>query len=78
MTPITSLQNPRIKRALRLRDGRARRRLGWMLIDGIREIHRAWEAGVEMVEVYCFGTEGQPEADALLERLAETRVNVTR
>jgi RNA methyltransferase, TrmH family len=76
MPPITSLQNPRIKRAIRLRDARARRRLGWMLIDGIREIHRAWEAGVELVEVYCFGTEGQSEANALLERLAEARVSV--
>ena len=43
---ITSRQNPRVKEAVRLRDGRARQREGHFLIDGAREIIRAVEAGI--------------------------------
>ncbi len=35
-TKITSLQNPRIKEMIRLRDGRHRRKQGRILIDGVR------------------------------------------
>jgi len=49
---ITSLDNPRIKAALRLREGRQRRKQGRFLIDGLREIQRALLAKVNLVEVY--------------------------
>ena len=53
-TQITSLQNPRIKEMIRLRDGRHRRKQGRILIDGLREIDRAVQAGVVPGElVYC-------------------------
>ncbi|MBN2025021.1 MAG: RNA methyltransferase [Pirellulales bacterium] len=52
MKPITSVQNPRIKAAVRLRDGRHRAKQGRFLIDGLREIHRAVEADVDLCEVY--------------------------
>ena len=38
---ITSLQNPRVKELVRLRQGRKRRQTGEFLIDGQREVHRA-------------------------------------
>ena len=51
---ITSLQNPRIKEMIRLRDGRHRRKQGRILIDGVREIARAMQAGIVPGEVvYC-------------------------
>lgn len=53
-TQITSLQNPRIKEMIRLRDGRHRRKQGRILIDGVREIDRAMQAGIVPSEVvYC-------------------------
>ncbi len=55
MSDITSLQNPRVKDAVRLRDGRYRQRRGRFLIDGIRELSRAIEGHIELVEVFlCY------------------------
>ncbi len=52
--PITSLQNPRIKALVKLRDKGPKDRAEHILIDGIREITRAIEAGVELSEAfYC-------------------------
>jgi len=41
MTPLTSLQNPRVKDAVRLRERGARDAAGRMLIEGYRETRRA-------------------------------------
>jgi TrmH family RNA methyltransferase len=49
---ISSLHNPRVKRAARLREGRQRQKQGRFLIDGARELLRAIEAGVELEEVF--------------------------
>lgn len=49
---ITSLQNPRIKELVRLRDRRARDESGFFLIEGYREIRRALEKGVPIRELY--------------------------
>lgn len=49
---ISSSQNPRFRAALRLRGSRDRRRARRFLIDGVREIGRALQAGVEILEVY--------------------------
>lgn len=49
---ITSLQNPRVKGALRLRQRRHRDRQQRILIDGARELLRALRAGVRLVEVF--------------------------
>jgi TrmH family RNA methyltransferase len=51
-TPITSPQNPRVKAAVRLRERRHREKQGRILIDGARELLRAIEAGVGLVEVF--------------------------
>jgi len=52
MTTITSLQNPRVKAAVRLRDRRHRRKQGRIRIDGARELGRAIQAGVPMAEAF--------------------------
>jgi RNA methyltransferase, TrmH family len=49
---ITSIHNPRVKEAARLRERRQREKQGRLLIDGARELGRAIEAGVEVVEVF--------------------------
>jgi TrmH family RNA methyltransferase len=49
---ITSPNNPRVKRALSLRDSRERRRSGQFLIDGIAMIQHALDGGIECEEVF--------------------------
>lgn len=45
---ITSLTNPRVKAAVRLRDRREREESGLTIVDGAREILRALDAGVRV------------------------------
>ena len=52
MPLITSLRNPRVKDAVRLRDRRHREKQGRILIDGTRELRRAIEAGVKLLEIF--------------------------
>ncbi|MBP5623173.1 MAG: hypothetical protein J6X44_14295 [Thermoguttaceae bacterium] len=49
---IVSANNPRVKHAVQLKESRARRREGLFLIDGVREVERAWSSGYEFVEVF--------------------------
>jgi TrmH family RNA methyltransferase len=49
---ITSRQNPRVKEAAKLRDGRQRAKQDRFIIDGVREIGRALDAGIEFLEVF--------------------------
>lgn len=66
---ITSLQNPRIKQLVRLRDRRPRDEAGVFLVEGYREIIRALDKGLRFQELYFspdwFLGENEP---ALLER----------
>ncbi|HSX25714.1 MAG TPA: RNA methyltransferase [Chlamydiales bacterium] len=51
---ITSLQNPRIKEAVKLRDRRAREESQQFLIEGYRELKRAVDAGRKVETLfYC-------------------------
>ncbi len=52
MDLITSLQNPRVKQTAKLRDRRERRQQGLFLIDGVREIGRAIDGRIELVEIF--------------------------
>ncbi len=52
MSPITSLRNPRVKNAVRLRNRRHREKQGRILIDGSRELLRAIDAGVKLLETF--------------------------
>ncbi|MDR2754431.1 MAG: hypothetical protein LBC20_01870 [Planctomycetaceae bacterium] len=51
-TEITSSSNLKIKEVIKLRDGKYRRRSGRFLIDGIREIERAFCCGLKILEVF--------------------------
>ena len=49
---IASLQNPRVKAAVRLRDRTERDATGLTIVDGGRELTRAIAAGVDVVEAF--------------------------
>ena len=49
---ITSLQNRHVKDAAKLRERRGRQQQGRFIIDGARELLRAMDARVELVEVF--------------------------
>ncbi|HEY3757574.1 MAG TPA: RNA methyltransferase [Opitutaceae bacterium] len=49
---ITSLQNPRIKQLVKLRDRRARDEEGVFLVEGYREIRRALDRRVRLTDLY--------------------------
>ncbi len=69
---ITSIRNPRIKAVADLREPRERRERGLILIDGRREIERAFAAGVVCDEVYvCHDLLDSDRAQALLVALRE-------
>jgi TrmH family RNA methyltransferase len=53
---ITSRHNPRVKEAAKLRDARQRAKQGRFIIDGVREIGRALDAGIEFLEVFICPT----------------------
>lgn len=72
MTTITSLQNPRIKDTIKLRDRRHREKQGRILIDGLRELERAIDAGVSLVEAFVYLSACEsPEAQRVLAKLAQ-------
>ena len=52
VTAITSVHNPRVKDAIRLRDRRHRDKQQRILIDGARELTRAIAAGIILREVF--------------------------
>ncbi len=49
---ISSLQNPRVKQLVKLRDRRPRDEAGVFLVEGYREIRRALEKAVPLTEIY--------------------------
>jgi RNA methyltransferase, TrmH family len=49
---ITSVDNARVKDVLRLRKSRERRRAGLFVVEGPREVARAREAGLRLVQTY--------------------------
>lgn len=50
---ISSVHNPRLRRAAALRERRARDESGLTLVDGVREIERALAGGVRPVELFA-------------------------
>jgi TrmH family RNA methyltransferase len=70
---ITSRHNPRVKDAAKLRLARQRQRQGRFLIDGAREIRRAIDAGVEIVEAFlCEPLCSDPESREATAAIAKT------
>lgn len=72
---ITSLQNEKIKQVVRLRNRKERDETALFLIEGFRELKRAYDAGIEVETLYfCpsfFSESGQRR---LVEQLAEKAV----
>ncbi len=62
---ITSVQNPLVKKAISLREPKARKELGLTIIDGVRELKRALDSGVAFDQVFfcpkLFANHGQEE-----------------
>ena len=77
MSRITSVANPRLKAAVRLRGRRERDREGLTLIDGVRETMRAMSGGAVIREAFAAPENcTDHECLALLERLREESVPV--
>ena len=74
---LSSRQNPRFKAALALRDARERRERRRLLVDGTREIGRALDAGLDVVEAWVAPERVRSqEAGALLPRLRSARAEL--
>ena len=66
---LTSAANPRLRAAAALRDRRARVRTGLLLVDGAREVARALDCGVTLVEAFVAAeAPAGPELASLLAR----------
>jgi TrmH family RNA methyltransferase len=74
---ITSLQNPRVKQLVKLRDRRDRDEAGLFLVEGYREVRRALEKKVRLNELYFspewFLGENEP---ALIEQARQAGVQL--
>lgn len=73
---IESFQNPRVKAAAALRKSEERRRTGRVIIDGLREIRRAYEGGVILEQVFFCPSVAPPEARSFVEILASRGITV--
>ncbi|REK08279.1 MAG: RNA methyltransferase [Planctomycetota bacterium] len=74
---ITSVHNPRVKDAVRLRSARHRAKQGRILIDGARELLQAMRGGVRLVEVFvCSQRCHSSESGAVLHRLETLAADV--
>src|SRR4030095_279305 len=77
---ITSLTNPRVKAAVKLRDRKGRDEQGRMVVDGSREIGRAIDGGVKIVELFVSDELVAPDQAELVERVLDSgaqRLEVT-
>lgn len=76
---VSSLQNPRVKNLVRLRDGHHRRRQGLFLIEGKRELDRALNAEVELAEIFFAPEFFRAEEDQkVVERAVEAGAEACR
>ena len=78
MLTIRSLQNERIKAAVKLRDRRGRDKQERIIIDGLRELGHALAANVEITEAfYCAEMADSVAAGDLLSKFEATSVELT-
>jgi len=68
MLKITSSANPKVKRAVDLRELKNRKALGLSLIEGEREILAALEAGVEIQELFIAEKYSNPSVAAIIKK----------
>lgn len=74
---VTSTTNPAIKRLVRLRGRRERDRTGAFLIEGTREVKRAFECGVDITDVFSCRQLHRPATTELIAALEATGLPVT-
>jgi TrmH family RNA methyltransferase len=78
MPIIRSLQNERVKAAVKLRDRRGRDKQGRIIIDGLRELGHALTANVDIVEAFhCAELASSAVATDLLSKLEGTSTELT-
>lgn len=76
-TKIDSWQNQKIKNIVKLRDsGRERKKQGWFLIEGWREINLALKGGVEIVSLFYCADYGKPRPALADEKIIEAAKKV--
>ena len=74
---ITSVHNPRVKEAARLRDSRHRQKQRRILIDGLRELGRAVTAGILLRELFlCESCGGEEDSRRLLAAVEKSGAEV--
>ena len=73
---ISSTSNPRLKGAVALRERKERERSGHILVEGLREVRRALDAGLVAVEVWTETGDGGQENDELTRRCGEAGAQV--
>lgn len=79
MMLLTSLQNPRIKDLISLRDRRDREQKQQFIIEGYRELFRATDAGWKIHELFiCPELFLGSNEQALIDRILKTGATVTR
>ena len=71
---ISSASNARVKAALELRERKGRERAGRLLVDGGREVGRALDAGVEVVEAFVSSEPRDAAARDTIDRLSAAGV----
>lgn len=75
MTLLTSLQNPKVKYALALREKRERHKHGLLLVDGYDELNLALSSGMQPTEVFfCPALFRQASQRNLLRQLREAKL----
>lgn len=79
MIKITSLQNPKIKDAIRLRDRKPREETGLFLIEGYRELKRALDTGCSLETLFFCPDFFLGENDwALVDRVRSQAIECSR
>lgn len=73
---ISSLQNPTVRHLVRLRDNRQRQRAREIVVDGIRETHRALDAGLMLKGLFLVDRQS-PEVDELAKRVPASVVTIS-
>jgi RNA methyltransferase, TrmH family len=67
---LSSLDNPHVHAAVALRERRERDRSGRTLIDGVRELRRALDSGIDIIEAFvCEALLAGPDARSTYDRL---------
>lgn len=74
---LSSVQNPKVKDAVRLRERRERERSGLMLVEGYHELALAWSAGMIPHQVFYCPEYARAEELSLLDELRARRIVVT-